>query len=58
MGGPDPSAVKKATVAAQAGKDSFEHIAREWHVKFSAVQWSESHAQNILARLQKTSSLR
>lgn len=51
--GLDPSDVKKATVAAQAGENSFAAIAHEWHAKFAAVQWSASHAKNIMARLHK-----
>ena len=51
--GLDPSEVKKATAAAQEGENSFAAIAHEWHGKFAAVQWSDSHAKNIMARLQK-----
>jgi len=46
--------VKKALK--QAGTDkatnSFEVIAREWHVKFS-VNWSESHTHATITRLEK-----
>lgn len=47
----DPAAVKKATKRAQAGTDSFEAIAREWHLKNSR-RWSASYADTVAERLQ------
>ncbi|QXP90115.1 tyrosine-type recombinase/integrase [Methylococcus capsulatus] len=50
--GVDPSDHKKAAKRAEAGEDSFEHIAREWHGRHMANK-SESHAAKTLERLQK-----
>lgn len=50
----DPSDVNKAKKAArqEAGANSFEVVAREWHTKFSPT-WSESHAYWVLRRLEQ-----
>ena len=48
--GLDPSEVKKATAAAQAGENSFAAIAHEWLAKF-AHTWSESHRDKLRGRL-------
>ena len=48
--GLDPSEVKKATEASQAGVNSFAAIALEWHAKFSPT-WSVSHRDKLLGRL-------
>jgi integrase len=52
--GVDPNAVKKAQKAArqEAGANSFEVVAREWHTKF-AHTWSDSHAYWVLRRLEQ-----
>lgn len=49
--GLDPSDIRKAEKLAEAGAQSFEYVAREWHSKHR-VNWSESHASRTLARLQ------
>ena len=49
--GIDPGEARKATKAAQAGAESFEAIAREWHTKFSG-RWTAGHVQRILRRLE------
>ena len=49
--GIDPSGAKKAAKLAEAGGESFEAIAREWHAKF-APTWVESHSARILRRLE------
>ncbi|WP_343661081.1 integrase arm-type DNA-binding domain-containing protein [Ralstonia sp.] len=51
--GIDPSVerrVRKAATVERAG-NSFEAVAREWHIKFSP-DWSESNAKKVLARLE------
>ena len=48
--GIDPGAVRRAQKIAQAGAESFEVIAREWHAKFSQ-SWVASHSDRILRRL-------
>ena len=50
----DPSNIYKAKKAArqEAGANSFEVVAREWHTKFSPT-WSESHAYWVLRRLEQ-----
>ncbi len=48
--GTDPAEARKAGKLAQAGAESFEAVAREWHVKFSPG-WVASHADRILRRL-------
>ncbi len=50
--GIDPGAARKAEKLAQAGGESFEAIAREWHAKFSPG-WVASHGDRILRRLEK-----
>jgi integrase len=51
--GIDPSVLRKAEKATDTGSGSFEAIAREWHEKWTAVEWSASHSKNILVRFQK-----
>lgn len=64
--GTDPSDVRKASKVQQAkaleadrriadglpAVDSFEEVAREWFVKFSA-EWAPSHADKIIRRLER-----
>ena len=52
--GIDPSDHKKVMqkLAATVAENTFEAIAREWHVKFSD-KWNEKHRKNILARMEK-----
>jgi integrase len=50
--GIDPGAARKAEKIAQAGAESFEAIAREWHAKFSP-SWVPSHGDRILRRLER-----
>src|SRR6266436_993449 len=50
--GIDPGQARKAEKQAQAGAESFEAIAREWHTKFSPG-WVDSHGDRILRRLEK-----
>src|ERR1041385_136513 len=50
--GIDPGEARKAEKQAQAGAESFEVIAREWHAKFSPG-WVASHGERILRRLEK-----
>jgi integrase len=50
--GIDPGEARKAEKIAQAGAESFEAIAREWHAKFSPG-WVPSHSDRILRRLEK-----
>ena len=50
--GIDPGQARKAEKLAQAGAESFEAIAREWHAKFSPG-WVASHGDRILCRLEK-----
>lgn len=52
--GVDPGEIKKAQKAAHqdAGENSFEVVAREWHCKF-APTWSDSHAYWVLRRLEQ-----
>jgi integrase len=49
--GVDPGAARKAEKLAQAGAESFEAIAREWHAKFSPG-WAANHGDRILRRLE------
>ncbi|MGZ5126057.1 MAG: tyrosine-type recombinase/integrase, partial [Burkholderiales bacterium] len=49
--GIDPSAHRKATKAAKSDENSFEGVAREWHVK-QRRKWTEDHANRILRRLE------
>jgi integrase len=50
--GIDPGQARKAEKIAQAGAESFEAIAREWHAKFSPG-WVASHSDRILRRFDK-----
>ena len=50
--GIDPGEARKAEKQAQAGAESFEAIAREWHSKFSP-HWDASHSERILRRLER-----
>ncbi len=50
--GIDPGQARKAEKLAQAGAESFEAIAREWHAKFSPG-WVASHGDRILRRLER-----
>jgi len=51
--GVDPSAHKQhlKAVKQQLAQDSFESVAREWFVSYSA-NWSDSHKTRVLARLE------
>src|SRR5262249_3134840 len=49
--GIDPGEARRAQKIAQAGAETFEAIAREWHGKFSAG-WVVSHGDRILRRLE------
>src|SRR5215475_4133217 len=49
--GIDPGEARKAEKVAQAGAESFEAIAREWHAKFSPG-WVADHGDRILRRLE------
>jgi len=49
--GIDPGEARKAEKLAQAGAESFEVIAREWHAKFSPG-WVASHGDRIMRRLE------
>lgn len=49
--GIDPAEVRRATKQAQAGAESFEAVAREWHAKF-APGWVPVHGDRILRRLE------
>jgi integrase len=53
-GGADPSENRKAMKAAKVEKaaNSFEVVAREWFAKMKP-QWAESHANKIMARLER-----
>lgn len=54
--GIDPGEMKKALKATDKdiAADTFEAIARQWHLKFStAGKWSTIHAADILHRLEK-----
>ena len=50
--GVDPSEVRKAQKASDAGAESFEAVAREWMAKFSQ-NWADSHSKKITERLEK-----
>jgi len=51
--GIDPGAFKKSLKEAQTEeKETFEIIAREWHVKFTPT-WSPGHAETIKSRLER-----
>ena len=49
--GIDPGMARKAVKLSQAGSESFEAIAREWHDKFAST-WSPGHGERILRRLE------
>lgn len=49
--GVDPGQARKAEKLAQAGAESFEAVAREWHARFSPG-WVSSHGDRILRRLE------
>lgn len=49
--GIDPSDARKAEKVTQAGAESFEAIAREWHAKF-APGWVAVHGDRLLRRLE------
>ena len=49
--GIDPAEERRAEKVAQAGAESFEAIAREWHAKFSPG-WVAKHGDRILRRLE------
>lgn len=48
----DPGQARKADKLAQAGAESFEAVALEWHARFSPG-WVASHGDRILRRLEK-----
>ncbi len=48
----DPNTVKKAERMATTVKNTFEAVAREWHLKFCGT-WTEDHAERKLTRLTK-----
>ncbi len=51
--GIDPGAVRKAQKQAQTEEtETFEVIAREWHMKFKST-WTEGHATTTLSRLER-----
>jgi integrase len=54
--GVDPGEMKKVlrSTSNDSASNTFEIVAREWHHKFStAGKWSQSHAADILHRLEK-----
>ena len=50
--GIDPSEARKAEKLADAGAESFEAIAREWHSKFSPT-WESGHGGRIIRRFER-----
>ena len=49
----DPGALRKAMKQAETGeRETFEVIAREWHLKFKP-SWTEGHATTIMNRLEQ-----
>ena len=51
--GIDPGAVRKAMKQAETEEtETFEVIAREWHIKF-ATTWTSGHAATIMGRLER-----
>ncbi len=50
--GIDPGEARKAGKLAQAGAESFEAIAREWHAKFTPT-WEASGADRIIRRFER-----
>ncbi len=54
--GIDPGAMKKTlkSTGKELATNTFEVIARQWHLKFSAAgKWSPTHAADIMHRLEK-----
>ena len=54
--GIDPGAMKKTlkSTCKELAANTFEVIARQWHLKFSAAgKWSPTHAADIMHRLEK-----
>jgi integrase len=49
--GIDPGAARKAARLSQAGRETFEAVAREWHAKFDP-SWVPSHSVRTLRRLE------
>lgn len=49
--GIDPSELRKAEKITQAGLESFEFVAREWHSKHKR-NWSDSHSERTITRLE------
>ncbi|MBU1056095.1 MAG: integrase arm-type DNA-binding domain-containing protein [Proteobacteria bacterium] len=51
--GIDPGAVRKAQKQAETAEtETFEVIAREWHIKFTPT-WTPGHANTIMGRLER-----
>ncbi|MBL1320106.1 MAG: tyrosine-type recombinase/integrase [Methylophaga sp.] len=50
--GVDPSELRKAEKVTTGGLNSFEAIAREWHVKFSA-NWGKEYSTKTITHLEK-----
>ena len=51
--GIDPGAVRKAQKEAETSEtETFEVIAREWHIKFMPT-WTPGHALTIMSRLER-----
>lgn len=50
--GIDPAELRKAEKITTGGLNSFEAIAREWHIKFSA-NWGEEYSTRTLLHLEK-----
>ena len=52
--GKDPSVVKKLRIEAnlEAGRNTFERVAREWHENAKA-QWAAIHADDVLRSLER-----
>lgn len=51
LDGIDPSDTRKIEKITEAGLESFEYVAREWHDKFSS-NWTEGHAARTLTRIE------
>jgi integrase len=53
VNGIDPGAVRKAMKQAETAEtETFEVIAREWHMKFTPT-WSTTHAVTMMARMER-----
>ncbi|RHW16841.1 DUF4102 domain-containing protein [Sphingomonas gilva] len=52
--GKDPTVVKKLRIEAniEAGRNTFERVAREWHKTYKA-QWAAVHADDVLRSLER-----